>query len=294
VFAGQTVEHMWLDDLASFLCEAHRVLGPDGVLVMDSPNRRVSMMLEWFQPQHTAEFNVHEIVAMPAAAGFDRIDVRGVWLCYGREEHVLLPFDPAVEVRGWPWRRRVALSAGRPEDCFTWWLEARKNPAATPDHAAVAAIARKVYDEAFPQYVAREFVFPDLRPEGWGRNRVFKVPTGRTGCVAYGPYVPLGPGRYVVRFGVGRLAAGPIVPPDAVVCEFDIIVEAGKATLTRRQVRASELPAGELGYVEVPFDLKETGFGLEFRIFSTGVVPLVFRARRELIDVGHLARAFAG
>lgn len=52
VFAGQTVEHLWPDQLAGFLCEANRVLKQDGWLVLDSPNRSITQALGWCQPEH--------------------------------------------------------------------------------------------------------------------------------------------------------------------------------------------------------------------------------------------------
>ena len=39
---GQTVEHVWPEELAGFLSEANRVLGPQGWIVLDSPNRRIT------------------------------------------------------------------------------------------------------------------------------------------------------------------------------------------------------------------------------------------------------------
>jgi len=70
VFAGQTIEHMWPNDLASFLCEAYRVLKPNGLIVLDSPNRRITRGLHWFQPQHTMELSVDEIVFALETASF--------------------------------------------------------------------------------------------------------------------------------------------------------------------------------------------------------------------------------
>src|SRR5690242_14554522 len=87
VFAGETVEHVWPDDLANFLCESHRVLRPGGWLVLDSPNRRVTQPLKWYYGQHTAELTVDEAVEIARLAGFGEARVRGLWLCYHREAH---------------------------------------------------------------------------------------------------------------------------------------------------------------------------------------------------------------
>src|SRR5262249_31699591 len=71
VFGGQVIEHLWAADVANFLSESHRVLRPEGILALDSPNRRVTEAIGWRHPQHTVEFSVDEIVLLIEAAGFD-------------------------------------------------------------------------------------------------------------------------------------------------------------------------------------------------------------------------------
>ena len=77
VFAGQVIEHLWPDDIAGFLSEAHRVLRPGGAVVIDSPTRFITEGLAWTQPGHTIELEVDEIVELLTLAGFVDIDVKG-------------------------------------------------------------------------------------------------------------------------------------------------------------------------------------------------------------------------
>ena len=55
VFSGQNLEHLWPEEVAGFVLEAARVLKPGGHLVMDSPNRHVTRLLNWSHSEHTIE-----------------------------------------------------------------------------------------------------------------------------------------------------------------------------------------------------------------------------------------------
>ncbi|VTS00485.1 methyltransferase domain-containing protein [Tuwongella immobilis] len=292
VFAGQTVEHMWPDDLANFLCESHRVLSDGGVLVMDSPNRRVTKWYHWHHPQHTAEFNVEEIVEITKAAGFDIIDVRGVWLCYGAEDHCLLPYEATVPFPSWPWKRRVALSASRPEDCFSWWLEARKSNR-QPNRELVSKLTQAVYDEAFAAAQTREFVRDGIHPEGGGQNRLFRVEANAPGYVLFGPYVPLRPGKHRVIFRIGKAHSAADLPANTPACVLDMANEGGAKVHGSRTVTVGEIPKGDFAEFALDFELTETAFGSEFRLFTHGAVPLVIRTLRQVVEVEQDARYFA-
>jgi len=76
VFAGQVIEHLWPEEVVGFLLEARRVLRRAGILVMDSPNRRVTAALGWEHPEHTVEFRPDEIIELLELAGFSEISVR--------------------------------------------------------------------------------------------------------------------------------------------------------------------------------------------------------------------------
>ncbi|MGH9135183.1 MAG: methyltransferase domain-containing protein, partial [Ilumatobacteraceae bacterium] len=81
VFAGQTSEHLWARELADFLVQSHRVLRPDGRLVVDSPNRLVTEHLRWSHGGHTVELAAGEIRELLRLAGFRPESLRGLWRC---------------------------------------------------------------------------------------------------------------------------------------------------------------------------------------------------------------------
>lgn len=60
LFSGQNIEHLWPHDIAAFLLESHRVLETGGLLVVDSPNRRITSRLGWSHPEHTIELEPGE------------------------------------------------------------------------------------------------------------------------------------------------------------------------------------------------------------------------------------------
>lgn len=122
VFAGQVIEHLWPDDVAGFLAEAHRVLEPEGHLVMDSPNRAVTEAINWLHPQHTAELSVPEAAELVRLAGFEVESVRGLVLGYDRDRRVFLGLDDG----SMGWHERAARGVDHPEDSFVWWLTARR------------------------------------------------------------------------------------------------------------------------------------------------------------------------
>jgi hypothetical protein len=283
VFAGQTVEHIWPDDMTGFLTEAHRVLRPGGWIVLDSPNRRLTNALGWVQPEHTVEYTTDEIVELLGVAGFDDIRVRGVWLCYDRAGHCYLPLEPSVAVPGWDYKRRVALSAANPEDCFVWWAEARRGDR-QPDRARLLARCQEIYEAVWPGVAARSYHLVG-KVKGTGRNRLVHTGPGEAGYAKYGPHVPLPPGRYQATFAVGCPADVAGVSPEDVVCDLDVCSGYGHKRLAHRKVAFGEVASGRLHEIALPFDLRETEFGVESRILTTGRAPLFARFLSDLSEV---------
>jgi hypothetical protein len=283
VFAGQTVEHIWPEDMMGFLCESHRVLRPGGWIVLDSPNRRITGAIGWHQPEHTIEYNVDEIVELLGLAGFTDVRVRGLWLCYDRELHRTLPFDPSVPVPGLDYKQRVVLADPNPEDSFIWWAEARRDDR-PPDRERLLARCQDVYDAGWPGVVGRTFHAAGT-VAGSGRNRLVRTAAGEGGYLKYGPYVPLRPGRYQVTFAVGSPVELSNVAPEEPVGEVDVISTGATKIHARRPIAAGELRGGRLVEFPLPFELAETAFGIEFRIVSTGRVPLFARYQPDFLEL---------
>ncbi len=123
VFAGQTTEHLWAEELVGFLTESNRVLPDGGLLVADSPNRLVTERLRWTHGGHTIELSASEWTELLELGGFELLSARGAWLCdvdgrvFELEEGMQ---DPAMLTR------RIALGSDSPDQSFVWWITAQR------------------------------------------------------------------------------------------------------------------------------------------------------------------------
>lgn len=150
VFAGQTTEHLWSEELAGFLLQARRVLRDSGLLVLDSPNRLVTEHLHWSHGGHTVELSADEITELVELAGFGVESMRGAWRCRFGDRLVQLEDDlddgPLLV-------RRVVDGPERPDDCFVWWLVARPNGA--PNATDLVTRCAELYAAHWPTRVSR-------------------------------------------------------------------------------------------------------------------------------------------
>lgn len=328
VFAGQTIEHLWPEQLTGFLRESHRVLKPDGLLVLDSPNQLITKALHWHQPEHTMELTVAEIRDLVTLAGFHDITVRGIWLCRDGEPNRLMPLIPDLDRTDSETDIRVTSAAARPEDCFIWWLEARKTASAVPDIQAISSRAASIFDREYARALRRVFsqtgnieetrngrviqeaslgnlrnlasgVFHDLRSALGGLRAAWKRRFGEwvgarkaglatPGYLRHGPYMPLKRGNYLVRFGVSAaehtLRANQ--NPSALVGNLDVCADNGTRILAHKDLHIADIlaPASQAGLPqELSFSIQDVAFGVEFRVFTTGLVPLTVQADVELV-----------
>jgi hypothetical protein len=109
--------------------------------VVDSPNEEIVREVGWHHPEHTIEFRPSDATALLDLAGFQVTKIVGHWLCRSSEGEILSRTDLQVDSVRWPVQRRVEEGLNRPKDCFSWWIESRKE---RPPNAA--ALIRFVID----------------------------------------------------------------------------------------------------------------------------------------------------
>jgi hypothetical protein len=185
VYAGQTSEHLWSHELVGFLCEAYRVLEPGGQLVLDSPNRLVTQHLYWSHGGHTIELSVDEMTDLLRLAGFEVDGAYGIWSCTvgGRLLQLEEGLDDAAV-----FVRRSATGRDAPDDCFVWWINARRVDR-EPDVTALEARVDQLFAEHWNTRVCRG-MFPATGATA------LPVQRGATGAVASSLPFPMHAGSW--------------------------------------------------------------------------------------------------
>lgn len=279
VFAGEVIEHLWPDDIAGFLSEAHRVLRRGAQIAFDSPNRRITQAIRWFHPEHTVEFTVDEIVELLEMAGFDDVHVRGVLLGYDVDRHRYLLVDEleSAQIRR---EERLDRAADRPEDSFVWWAEATRSER-RPDDAALLHRVRELFwrfrTNRFAQLLSAEGRTEEVSYHG----RVVHAARGEPGFVVFGPYIAMPPGTWEAVFELSS-PAGNQGADGVRVCWIDVVHGNPPVTLGRTDLTAGDLGASEWSRHAIHFATPATTMGVEFRVFSEGHFDL---AARAFVDV---------
>lgn len=188
VYAGQTTEHLWADEFVGFVLEAHRVLAPEGWLVIDSPNRRITEHLHWSHGGHTVELTVDEIQEILNAAGFAVRRAEGIWRC--RFDDRILQLEDDLE-DDFSVTRRIVTARDNPEDSFIWWVEAQRADR-VPDAAAVDRLVHGIYERHWAARVCRG-MWPGPEPGH------IPVSRGTSGAIAHSLPFPIHAGAWTLR-----------------------------------------------------------------------------------------------
>lgn len=246
VFAGQTTEHLWADELAGFLLEAHRVLAEDGMVVIDSPNRLVTSSMHWSHGGHTVELSAGEMVELLDLAAFEVIDVRGLWgsVADGRilqlEDGV---DDPTVLTR------RISVGPDHPDDSFVWWINARRR-SSEPRRAELERRVGELFAAHWAVRVNRGLMAtPDVDE--------IEIAVGDTGTL--GETMP-----FVLHGGTWRIAV------DLVAGSVDDLEEFAVQVLSPGEFVQQHLPASSAvadgSRLSWTFELPELIFALSLRL----------------------------
>ena len=269
VFAGQTIEHLWAEELAGFFVESARVLKQGGRLVFDSPTRTVVDRIRWNHPEHTVELDPAEARHLAELAGFTVTRCVGHWLCYDNGGY--LELTDITSEGEWNAERRVTEGRDRPDESFSWWIEAERSNRRC-DVVAVYNYARQLSQDHFPGRVAR--MMQTRVPDG---NHA-QAAAGQEAWLVFGPNAPLPPGDWLIRFGLYPYVA-ELSPGRAEVVEC----------ASGRVLAEVHLPSAHgAPWIDVPISLDATQFGVEFRLYSNGAAPL-----RSTLGVEILRRGIA-
>ena len=202
VFSGENLEHLWPEEVIGFFEESNRILKTGGWLVVDSPNRLITSLLNWSHPEHTIELTPQEAVRLIKLAGFETTSLRGVWLCRDPHTGRLLSFDPNRGDSDWSLVERVAAAESEVDNSFIWWVTARK--IGSPDSERLASEMNAIFEKAWPERKRRflSLVGKSISVHG---SEFIRCVKGECGPMIYGPYMPLKKGAYSAIFDVAAL-----------------------------------------------------------------------------------------
>jgi SAM-dependent methyltransferase len=282
IFSGQNFEHLFGDDAPDFLLESHRVLRPDGWLVIDSPHREIAAALKWSMPEHTVEFTPDEARELVELAGFDVRSLRGLWLCQDPKTGAYLPLwdqdgdvpDPATVMR------RALLASQEVERSFVWWLEAQRADR-EPDADGLRRRHAEIFAEAWTERQQR-LRYNVGSAQADGEHTIIRVKRGVEGHAMFGPYAPLAPGTHAVTFTLRRTGSGN---PEREAALLEVTDLEGVPLLSRI-VRVRELAEGEWNRFMVTVTPDDVVWGAQFRVFVTGCAAIDVRLAVDVTATG--------
>jgi hypothetical protein len=200
------------------LLEAHRVVRPDGILVLDSPNRLVTEHLRWSHGGHTIELSAGEMTELLELAGFAVLTTNGLWRCVvdGRRYQLEEGIDDSST-----FTRRAASGRDSPDDCFVWWINARRLDT-PPDERQLRARVDELFEAHWNTRVCRG-LFPAP-----GHNLV--IARGAHGTIGETLPFPLHKGSWTITAMLARgdwsdlegFRLSIVAPGDHVVQEFSV------------------------------------------------------------------------
>jgi len=275
LFSGQNVEHLNPQVLFRFLRESNRVIRQGGYLVIDSPNRKITVANRYVQPEHILELTDDEILDLLNLAGFHVESIKGVWNCRRTslnsyaEVGISAPADNAeLDMRS-----RSALND--PGGSFIWWAVAKKKG---PVQNSLERKIGDIYLKDFPGFVRTRFSSQVGKLEyTCGTEVIISTTKKDFGYVFYGPYIPLFPGEYMVYFRYKCLKLkGSII--------FDIISNLGQDIYARSKVSATSMST-DWAITALRFKIHSYVTGLETRVLVAGV-DANFKFGSEIIKIG--------
>lgn len=263
LFSGQNIEHLSQQDVTGFLLESNRVLKDDGLLVIDSPNRSTTQHLGYVQIEHTLELTSDEAIGLLTAAGFEIIEVHGIWLMI--DPHSLQSFDVSTCKDGQlSEASRRSLASSNPDKSFIWWINARKKRAANA--ALVRQLSEQLFWRNYKSFVSARFDSKaGTRLWNWGSSLI-SIAASDAGYVLHGPYIPMAAGAYRATF---HIKGGSEPQNEGAELILDVVSDRGTAHHGICTLDSVELSATK-SWREfvVPFVLPAYATGVEARVLS--------------------------
>lgn len=267
LISGQNLEHLPLADIIGFFRHAWRILRPGGWLIMDSPNGAITSLIGWQQPEHVAEYTPDDMRQLLPAAGFDVIQEKGLICLRDKNGTTSKLPDMNWDAGSGNALRRAMEGLAAPDDSFVWWFEARKAQDNPPDVEAFAALARDIFARAHRERCNRVSLLggrPDMN-----RPDMVIMDKGKSGPVWQGPYIPLFKGHRKIE---ARIFAEDLPKENVKIIDCNIIDNTGE-NLWTKSFSTADFKNNRL-FLSADFHIKETSFGIEILLTSSGAALL--------------------
>ena len=189
------------------------------------------------------ELTVKEIVRTLRLAGFGNIHVKGMWLTWDYTKRTFLPLFPdslEINITDDP---RIKNAFNHPEDSFIWWADAQKLHSFKPKIKIVDHYLKSILKEYSSWATQRVFTNSGVLSE-FHNIPVITCDENKDGCLRYGPYIPLQPGKYKLVFEIIGLSEGNISDDFAAnvpVIKIEVSSNMGEKILQENYFCASDL-----------------------------------------------------
>ncbi|MEA5627348.1 glycosyltransferase [Nostoc sp. UHCC 0251] len=285
VFAGQFIEHISWESQVSFLLEVNRVLKPNGIFVLDSPNYNVTNRYGWKQPEHIHELTFEQICELLPISGFEIQDSYG----FIPKDLLGIPpslfgryIEPCLEINLNEEDIQKAINK-KPDNCFVWWLTAQKSKEINRTDSTLYKRMQELYVEN--QRIKNEVIFHGIGSIVERKQNYYVItnPDEGQGFAIFGPYDSYDKGKYLVEFEIftpnKKIDKSNL---DLVVAIADIAANSGIEVLAKKEVRLRHILNQEKTKLQFSIDISSI---LEFRVLSLGVSPVLIGIKPRVLQL---------
>ena len=277
VFAGQFIEHISWESQVSFMLEVNRVLKPNGIFVLDSPNYTVTNRYGWKQPEHIHELSFQQVCELLPISGFKIKDSSGLI----SKEFLGIPpnlfgryIEPCLEINFSQQDIENAINQD-PQNCFVWWVTSQKFQEIDLADRTLIKRMQEFYLEN--QKIKNEVIFHGIGSIIEIKQEYFVIvnPDDGQGFAIFGPYDSYNKGKYIVEFEIFSSDSDNEIYKrnlDLVVAIADISTNSGTVVIAKKEVTLRDILKKEKIKLEFIIDTPSL---LEFRVLSLGVYPLL-------------------
>jgi glycosyltransferase involved in cell wall biosynthesis/ubiquinone/menaquinone biosynthesis C-methylase UbiE len=284
VFAGQFIEHISWESQTVFLSEVNRVLKPNGLFVLDSPNYEISNRYGWRQPEHIHELTFSQICKLLKLSSFDIQETYGLVPknLFGKPPQLVGKYlENAFQDKFYQEGIKNAINE-EPNDSFIWWITARKNNNII-DKKILTDESQKIYNE---NQKSKYYVIYHQIGKIIEYNDAYYVNVNSSdapGYALFGSYDFYPKGNYVVEY---NLSLFDFNKKNTIshfnVAIVDVVTDAGEKILVKREIKSSELLNNST--IKLQFSLNELS-SLEFRVFYLGKLSLIIGVQPKISSI---------